>query len=56
MARTESIGGANLIDGFRNLAEDLGREVEHLKPFGADRFRGGHEVATTAGQVVYLNA
>jgi len=48
--------GVNFIDGLRNLVEDWGREVQHLEPFGADRFRVGHEVAATAGQVAYRNA
>jgi polyhydroxyalkanoate synthase len=56
IARSASTCGINFIDGFRNLMEDWSREVQHLKPFGTDRFRVGHEVAATAGQVVYRNA
>src|SRR5271170_280923 len=55
IARTASTGGVNFIDGLRNLVEDWGREVQHLKPFEADRFRVGREVAATAGKVVYRN-
>ena len=48
--------GINFIDDFRNFVEDWSRQLQNLKTFEADRFRVGHEVAATAGQVVYRNA
>jgi polyhydroxyalkanoate synthase len=56
MARTASAGGANFAVGFHNFIEDCSRQIQRQKPFGADRFRVGREVAATAGKVIYRDA
>ena len=48
-------GGANLIRGVMNLADDLKRQMHGLKPAGAEAFEVGRNVAVTNGKVVYRN-
>jgi polyhydroxyalkanoate synthase subunit PhaC len=48
-------GGANLVRGFQNFLEDIGRNIDHKPPVGADAFRPGVNVAVTQGEVVYRN-
>ena len=45
-------GGANLVQGFRNVLEDWERAVSGKPPVGAEQFRPGREVAVTPGRVV----
>lgn len=47
--------GANLLRGWLNLVEDWERAVGGKVPVGAERFRVGHEVASTPGKVVLRN-
>ncbi|HUC60536.1 MAG TPA: alpha/beta fold hydrolase [Alphaproteobacteria bacterium] len=48
-------GGANLVQGAMNAIEDWERAIAGRPPVGAEKFRPGHEVAITPGQVVYRN-
>jgi polyhydroxyalkanoate synthase len=50
-----SEAGANFARGFINLAEDNERRLSSAPPAGSERFRPGHEVAVTPGQVVFRN-
>lgn len=52
---TLETGGANLIQGARNWAEDWERAVSGKPPLGADAYRPGREVATSPGKIVYRN-
>ena len=49
-------GGANLVRGATNLAEDWHRAVSGRKPVGAEAFQVGRDVAVTSGKVVARNA
>lgn len=53
--RLTETGGQCLIDGFRQLVDDLHHRVAHDHPATDERFRPGVEVATTPGQVVFRN-
>jgi polyhydroxyalkanoate synthase len=55
LRQTVSKGGMNLVSGLRNLAEDWERAVSGKKPFGAEDFVVGRNVAATLGKVVYRN-
>jgi polyhydroxyalkanoate synthase len=48
-------GGANLLNGWQNLAEDLERQLAGRKPAGTERYRVGETVAVTPGKVVFRN-
>jgi polyhydroxyalkanoate synthase len=48
-------GGANLVRGWRNFADDWQRALTGRKPAGTDRFEPGESVAVTPGKVVYRN-
>ncbi|HML06959.1 MAG TPA: alpha/beta fold hydrolase [Xanthobacteraceae bacterium] len=52
---TVSTGGHNLASGLRNLVADWERFVGGKKPFGAENFVVGRDVAKTPGKVVYRN-
>ena len=47
--------GLNFAEGARNFLEDLERAVSGRKAPGTEKFRPGHEVAITPGQVVFRN-
>ena len=47
--------GKNLLRGMQYLIEDWERSVGSKAPIGIDKFRPGHEVAITPGQVIYRN-
>lgn len=47
--------GQNLIRGMQYLIEDWERSAGGKAPAGVEKFRPGHEVAITPGQVVYRN-
>ena len=49
-------GGANLVQGALNFAEDCERVLSGKKPIGADKYAVGEAVAITPGKVVYRNA
>lgn len=49
-------GGRCVVDGFRNLMEDMQRLARGEPPVGAEDFPGGEKVATAKGKVVYRNA
>lgn len=53
ISRTISEGGANLIRGAENLAEDWERIVSGKPPVGAEDYLPGRDVAVTPGKVVY---
>lgn len=48
-------GGQNLLRGLQYLVEDWERTLGGHPPPGAEKFRPGHEVAITPGQVVFRN-
>jgi poly[(R)-3-hydroxyalkanoate] polymerase subunit PhaC len=48
-------GGANLLQGWQNFAQDWERAISGKKPVGAEKFVVGREVAATPGKVVYRN-
>src|SRR3546814_10658458 len=49
-------GGRCVVDGFRNLMEDMQRLARGDPPVGAEEFPVGEKVATAQGKVVYRNA
>ncbi|ESR25591.1 PHA/PHB synthase family protein [Lutibaculum baratangense] len=53
--RTLGTGGANLVRGFQNWLEDVGRTATGQPPRGTEDFVPGRDVAVTPGQVVYRN-
>jgi polyhydroxyalkanoate synthase subunit PhaC len=55
LRQTLATGGANLVQGAMNWADDFKRVLHNLPPEGAEAFRPGHEVAVTPGKVVYRN-
>ena len=55
LAATIRNGGMNLARGAMNAIEDWERAAGGKPPIGAERFRPGHEVAVTRGEVVYRN-
>jgi poly[(R)-3-hydroxyalkanoate] polymerase subunit PhaC len=55
LQRTISTGGANLVNGWRNMIEDWERAAAGKKPVGTENFVVGRDVAATSGQVVYRN-
>jgi polyhydroxyalkanoate synthase subunit PhaC len=54
-SRIVETGGANLVRGTMNFADDVQRHIESQKPFGAEAFEVGRNVAITPGKVVYRN-
>lgn len=48
-------GGANLLQGWQNFAQDWERAISGKKPLGAEKFVVGRDVAVTPGKVVYRN-
>ena len=48
-------GGMCLVEGLRNLMEDVQHAVRGVPPVGAEAFRVGENVATAQGKVVYAN-
>jgi polyhydroxyalkanoate synthase len=48
-------GGANLLQGWQNFAQDWERTISGKKPLGAEKFVVGRDVAVTPGKVVYRN-
>jgi polyhydroxyalkanoate synthase len=55
MAATVKEGGLNFVRGATYLVQDLQRKAAGDPPPGADKYRPGHEVAITPGEVVYRN-
>lgn len=55
LEKTARDGGSNLVQGFRNFADDWERVVSGRKPAGTEAFNVGSDVATTPGKVVYRN-
>ena len=53
IARTTQEGGANLIRGAQNLAEDWERAMFGKPPVGAEGYLPGSDVAVTPGKVVF---
>jgi hypothetical protein len=50
LGRTVEKGGANLVSGLQNLAEDWERAVSGKRPVGTDKFAVGRNVANHARQ------
>ncbi len=48
-------GGANLLQGAQNLAEDWQRTVAGKPPLSVEEFQVGRDVAITPGKVIYHN-
>jgi polyhydroxyalkanoate synthase len=55
LRHTVSKGGMNLVTGLQNLVEDWERTLSGKKPFGAENFQVGRDVAITPGKVIYRN-
>jgi polyhydroxyalkanoate synthase len=55
LERTLETGGANLLAGLRNFAEDVERAAKGDGPPGAEAFLPGRDVATSPGQVIFRN-
>ncbi|MGH1570388.1 PHA/PHB synthase family protein [Methylobacterium sp. P31] len=55
LGETVRTGGANLVTGLLNAAEDATRAAEGLRPVGADAFPVGRAVAVSPGKVVFRN-
>ncbi len=53
IAETVRQGGANLVTGAQNLAEDMSRTLTGQPPVGAEDYLPGRDVALTPGKVVY---
>lgn len=53
--RIVETGGANLIHGAMNFADDFKHQMHGLKPAGANAFQVGRDVAVTQGKIVYRN-
>ncbi len=53
--QTIRTGGLNVLQGFRNWQEDLGRFATGQPPVGAENFVVGKDVAVTPGKVIYRN-
>jgi poly(3-hydroxyalkanoate) synthetase len=48
-------GGQNLVQGWRNLVDDLDRRISGAPPAGTERFKVGENLAVTPGKVVFRN-
>jgi polyhydroxyalkanoate synthase len=55
LEKTLATGGLNLAKGWQNFFEDWERALSGKRPFGAENFIVGRDVAVTRGQVVYRN-
>jgi polyhydroxyalkanoate synthase len=55
LERTIAEGGANLVRGLQNMAEDWDRAVSGKPPAGSEAFQVGRNLAVTPGKVVYRN-
>ena len=55
ISRTAEQGGFNLLQGMRNWADDVDRQLAGKPPAGAEAFQPGRTVAITPGQVVFRN-
>jgi polyhydroxyalkanoate synthase len=55
LALTKEEQGQNLVRGFQNVIEDLGRTLKGAAPAGTEEFEVGRNVAVTPGQVVFRN-
>jgi polyhydroxyalkanoate synthase len=55
LALTQEEQGQNLVRGFKNVIEDLGRTLKGGAPAGTEEFEVGRNVAVTPGRVVFRN-
>jgi len=55
LALTQEEQGQNLVRGFQNVIEDLGRTLKGGAPAGTEEFEVGRNVAVTPGKVVFRN-
>ncbi|MBP6775923.1 MAG: polyhydroxyalkanoic acid synthase [Piscinibacter sp.] len=55
LALTQQEKGENLVRGFKNVVEDLGRAMKGNVPAGTEEFEVGRNVAVTPGKVVFRN-
>ncbi len=55
LALTQEEKGQNLVRGFQNVIEDLGRTLKGNAPAGTEEFEVGRNVAVTPGKVVLRN-
>jgi polyhydroxyalkanoate synthase len=55
LAATLAEHGLNFVRGWGYMADDIHRALSGRPPAGTERFRPGHEVAVTPGEVVYRN-
>lgn len=56
LARTVATGGANLLQGLQNLADDVQRWQAQATPSGAETHHVGQDLAITPGTVIWRNA
>ena len=55
LERTMREGGTNLLRGAFNCIDDWDRALGNKRPFGAEQFQVGRDVAITPGSVVFRN-
>jgi polyhydroxyalkanoate synthase len=55
LTETMRQGGTNLVQGVVNALEDFERQAADKKPYGAEAYQVGKNVAVTPGKVVYRN-
>lgn len=53
--KTVASGGRNFIEGFKNWAGDVQRQINKEPPAGTENFKVGVNLAITPGKVVYRN-
>ena len=55
LQKTALTGGANLLQGWRHLLEDMERTISAKPPVGTENYKVGEDVAATPGKVVFRN-
>jgi len=55
LRQTMTTAGGNLVQGTKNWAEDLSRQIAARPPAGTEAFEAGRNVAVTPGKVVFRN-
>jgi polyhydroxyalkanoate synthase len=55
LRETLETGGENLLNGIRNLSEDLQRILSRRPPVGTEAFKVGETIACTPGSVIFRN-
>ncbi len=55
LTTTWQSNGANLVQGWMNFIEDWQRNISGAKPYGAEDYQVGKNIAVTPGKVVFRN-